>query len=167
MWDKSQWESKSQPSILWSDGSCIFCALEYYTGWIYKALIIGYGRFLSCMGAVWHPQCSRCHAYGEPISEHEFSMSGNDPHHKSCYKEIYHPKCDVCNHFIPTNRAGLIEYRAHPFWGQRYCPSHEHDNTPWCCRCERMEAMNVQNIKLDDGRKLCLQCLDSTWNAST
>ena len=25
-----------------------------------------------------------------------------------------------------------------------------------------MEARNVQFIKLDDGRKLCLQCLDST-----
>lgn len=122
---------------------------------------IGYGRFLSCMGAVWHPQCFRCHSCGEPISEHEFSMSGNEPYHKSCYKELYHPKCDVCNNFIPTNRAGLIEYRAHPFWGQRYCPSHEHDNTPRCCSCERMEPRNVQYISLDDGRKLCLECLDS------
>lgn len=41
---------------------------------------------------------------------------------------------------IPTNPAGLIEYRAHPFWIQKYCPSHEHDNTPRCCSCERMEV---------------------------
>jgi len=41
---------------------------------------------------------------------------------------------------IPTNPAGLIEYRAHPFWNQHYCPSHEHDNTARCCSCERMEV---------------------------
>lgn len=41
---------------------------------------------------------------------------------------------------IPTNREGLIEYRAHPFWHQKYCPSHEHDGTPRCCSCERMEV---------------------------
>ncbi|PSR93148.1 Protein DA1-related like [Actinidia chinensis var. chinensis] len=40
---------------------------------------------------------------------------------------------------IPTNGAGLIEYRCHPFWSQKYCPSHEHDNTARCCSCERLE----------------------------
>lgn len=123
---------------------------------------IGYGRFLSCMGTLWHPDCFCCFACKLPIREHEFSMSGNDPYHKACYKELHHPKCDVCHQFIPTNRAGLIEYRAHPFWGQRYCPSHEHDDTPRCCSCERMEPRDVQYISLDDGRKLCLECLDSS-----
>ncbi|RWW07317.1 hypothetical protein BHE74_00014862 [Ensete ventricosum] len=41
---------------------------------------------------------------------------------------------------IPTNMNGLIEYRAHPFWLQKYCPSHEKDGTPRCCSCERMEV---------------------------
>lgn len=41
---------------------------------------------------------------------------------------------------IPSNHGGLIEYRAHPFWVQKYCPSHEHDGTPRCCSCERMEV---------------------------
>lgn len=41
---------------------------------------------------------------------------------------------------IPTNPAGLIEYRAHPYWMQKYCPSHERDGTPRCCSCERMEV---------------------------
>ncbi|KAK9164065.1 hypothetical protein Syun_004967 [Stephania yunnanensis] len=122
---------------------------------------IGHGRFLSCMGAVWHPECFRCHACNLPISDYEFSMSGNYPYHKSCYKERYHPKCDVCKHFIPTNAAGLIEYRAHPFWNQKYCPSHEHDGTPRCCSCERMEPRDTQYIFLGDGRRLCLECLDS------
>ncbi|XP_027330077.1 protein DA1 isoform X2 [Abrus precatorius] len=122
---------------------------------------IGYGRYLNCLNAFWHPECFRCRACNLPISDYEFSTSGNYPYHKSCYKESYHPKCDVCKHFIPTNPAGLIEYRAHPFWIQKYCPSHEHDNTPRCCSCERMEAQETGYIALKDGRKLCLECLDS------
>ncbi|PIN21517.1 Adaptor protein Enigma [Handroanthus impetiginosus] len=122
---------------------------------------IGQGRYLSCMGAVWHPECFRCNACDQPISDFEFSVSDNRPYHKSCYKDSHHPKCDVCKNFIPTNRAGLIEYRAHPFWHQKYCPSHENDGTPRCCSCERMEPVDARFLVLDDGRKLCLECLDS------
>uniref|UniRef100_A0A0D9Y137 LIM zinc-binding domain-containing protein n=2 Tax=Leersia perrieri TaxID=77586 RepID=A0A0D9Y137_9ORYZ len=123
---------------------------------------IGHGRFLSCMDSVWHPQCFRCFACNKPISEYEFAMHEDQPYHKSCYKDFFHPKCDVCKNFIPTNRNGLIEYRAHPFWMQKYCPSHEDDGTPRCCSCERMEPMDVKYITLDDGRKLCLECLNSS-----
>ncbi|WOL06953.1 hypothetical protein Cni_G15688 [Canna indica] len=122
---------------------------------------IGYGHYLSCMETFWHPQCFRCRACGHLIRETEFSLSGIDPYHKTCYKELHHPKCDVCHEFIPTNRAGLIEYRAHPFWGQKYCPSHEHDRTPRCCSCERMESRSTRYISLGEGRSLCLECLDS------
>ncbi|KAJ0247794.1 Protein DA1 [Hirschfeldia incana] len=122
---------------------------------------IGHGRYLNCLNALWHPQCFRCYGCSHPISEYEFSTSGNYPFHKACYREQYHPKCDVCSHFIPTNHAGLIEYRAHPFWIQKYCPSHEYDATPRCCSCERMEPRNAAYVELNDGRKLCLECLDS------
>nr|XP_018686648.1 PREDICTED: protein DA1-related 1-like [Musa acuminata subsp. malaccensis]XP_018686649.1 PREDICTED: protein DA1-related 1-like [Musa acuminata subsp. malaccensis]XP_018686650.1 PREDICTED: protein DA1-related 1-like [Musa acuminata subsp. malaccensis]XP_018686651.1 PREDICTED: protein DA1-related 1-like [Musa acuminata subsp. malaccensis]XP_018686652.1 PREDICTED: protein DA1-related 1-like [Musa acuminata subsp. malaccensis] len=122
---------------------------------------IGHGRFLSCMDAYWHPECFRCHACSQPISDYEFSMSGKYPYHKSCYKELYHPKCDVCKQFIPTNMNGFIEYRALPFWLQKYCPSHEMDGTPRCCSCERMEPRDAKYVTLDDGRMLCLECLDS------
>lgn len=122
---------------------------------------IGHGRYLSCMGAVWHPECFRCHSCNLPITDVEFSMSGNRPYHKYCYKEQHHPKCDVCQNFIPTNSTGLIEYRAHPFWNQKYCPSHERDGTRRCCSCERMEPIDTKYLSLDDGRKLCLECLDS------
>ncbi|KAJ4715024.1 Protein DA1-related 1 [Melia azedarach] len=122
---------------------------------------IGHGRYLSCMGGVWHPECFRCNACNQPITDIEFSMSGNRPYHKYCYKEQHHPKCDVCHNFIPTNSVGLIEYRAHPFWMQKYCPSHERDGTPRCCSCERMEPRDTKYLSLDDGRKLCLECLDS------
>ncbi|XP_073306215.1 protein DA1-like [Primulina huaijiensis] len=123
---------------------------------------IGHGRFLSCMGAVWHPECFRCYGCKQPISDYEFSVSGSYPYHKACYRESYHPKCDVCQHFIRTNATGLIEYRAHPFWSQKYCPSHEHDGTPRCCSCERMESWDSRCAVLNDGRKLCLECMDSS-----
>ena len=32
---------------------------------------IGYGRFLSCMGTLWHPDCFCCFACKLPIREHE------------------------------------------------------------------------------------------------
>ncbi|XP_022138892.1 protein DA1-related 2 isoform X2 [Momordica charantia] len=122
---------------------------------------IGYGNYLGCMGTYFHPSCFRCRSCGYPITEHEFSLSGKDPYHKSCFKELTHPKCEVCHQFIPTNRAGLIEYRCHPFWSQKYCPSHEHDNTARCCSCERLESWNARYISLGDGRSLCLECMES------
>ncbi|KAK3028621.1 hypothetical protein RJ639_039964 [Escallonia herrerae] len=122
---------------------------------------IGFGNYLGCMGTFFHPQCFCCRACGFSITEREFSLSGKDAYHKSCFKELTHPKCEVCHQFIPTNGAGLIEYRCHPFWSQKYCPSHEHDNTARCCSCERLESWNARYISLEDGRSLCLECMES------
>ncbi|KMT18412.1 hypothetical protein BVRB_2g025600 isoform A [Beta vulgaris subsp. vulgaris] len=122
---------------------------------------IGYGNYLGCMGTYFHPECFRCRSCSHPITEHEFSLSGRDPYHKTCFKELTHPKCEVCHHFIPTNAAGLIEYRCHPFWSQKYCPSHEHDQTARCCSCERLESWNTRYIALGDGRSICLECMES------
>ncbi|KAG6670171.1 hypothetical protein I3843_01G283900 [Carya illinoinensis] len=122
---------------------------------------IGYGNYLGCMGTFFHPECFCCRACNYPITEHEFSLSGREPYHKSCFKELTHPKCEVCHQFIPTNAAGLIEYRCHPFWSQKYCPSHEHDNTARCCSCERLESWNTRYYSLEDGRRLCLECMES------
>jgi hypothetical protein len=46
---------------------------------------------------------------------------------------------------IPTNGAGLIEYRSHPFWNQKYCPKHEKDGTPRCCSCDRIQVSIYSN----------------------
>ncbi|XP_019151542.1 PREDICTED: protein DA1-related 2-like isoform X2 [Ipomoea nil] len=122
---------------------------------------IGYGNYLGCMGTFFHPECFCCYACGYPITEHEFSLSGNKTYHKLCFKELTHPKCEVCHQFIPTNGAGLIEYRCHPFWSQKYCPSHERDVTARCCSCERLESWDAKYISLGDGRSLCLECMES------
>ncbi|XP_010505675.1 PREDICTED: protein DA1-related 2-like isoform X2 [Camelina sativa] len=122
---------------------------------------IGMGNYLGCMGTFFHPECFCCHSCGYAITEHEFSLSGTKPYHKLCFKELTHPKCEVCHHFIPTNDAGLIEYRCHPFWNQKYCPAHEYDKTARCCSCERLESWDVRYYTLDDGRSLCLECMET------
>ncbi|KAL1308108.1 hypothetical protein HN51_050040 [Arachis hypogaea] len=120
-----------------------------------------YGNCLGCLDTYFHPDCFRCHACQYPITEREFSLSGKHPYHKSCFKELTHPKCEVCFQFIPINAAGLIEYRCHPFWSQKYCPSHEYDYTSRCCSCERLEPRNVKYYRLEDGRSLCMECMES------
>lgn len=120
-----------------------------------------HGTHLSCLGALWHPDCFKCHACNLPIGANEFSLSGNHAYHKSCYKENHHPRCDVCKNFFRTNAAGFVEYKVIPFWVQKYCLFHERDGTPRCCSCERMEPKETRYVALGDGRKLCLECLDS------
>ncbi|KAE9591276.1 hypothetical protein Lal_00038585 [Lupinus albus] len=120
-----------------------------------------FGNCLGCMNTYFHPNCFRCHSCGHPIIEREFSLSGKNPYHKSCFQELTHPKCEVCHHFIPINPSGLIEYRCHPYWFQKYCPCHEYDTTARCCSCERLESRNEKYFRLEDGRILCLECMES------
>ncbi|KAL9248938.1 DA1-like protein [Drosera capensis] len=103
---------------------------------------IGYGRFLSCMGAIWHPECFRCHACNLPISgyEEDTHITGHATRNTIIRNVAF---------VIPTNPAGLIQYRAHPFWDQKYCPQHEHDGTPRCCSCERMEPRGMGYVSLE------------------
>ncbi|KAK9168305.1 hypothetical protein Syun_000445 [Stephania yunnanensis] len=139
---------------------------QFYPGQHYRSCagckqLISYGNYLSCMGTFWHPNCFCCYKCHLPITENEFSLSGKNPYHNTCFKELHHPKCEVCDQFIPMNGAGLIEYRSHPFWCQRYCPSHEHDGTARCCSCERLESKNARYVSLGDRRSLCLECYES------
>ncbi|KAG6674860.1 hypothetical protein I3842_15G068300 [Carya illinoinensis] len=62
---------------------------------------------------------------------------------------------------ITTQNVTFASSLAHPFWVQKYCPFHEHDGTPRCCSCERMESRETRYAALKDGRKLCLECLES------
>jgi hypothetical protein len=88
----------------------------------------------------------------------QFSVQGDVAYHRECYKELFNPKCEVCHDFIPTNAAGMIEYRSHPFWNQKYCPKHEQDGTARCASCDRLQATDVQYARLEDGRTLCPDC---------
>ncbi|KAI3958220.1 hypothetical protein MKW92_030146 [Papaver armeniacum] len=100
-------------------------------------------------------KCYCCQIAIDIILQYEGDRSRAD------MKELHHPKCEVCHQFIPTNGAGLIVYRCHPYWKQKYCPSHEHDGTARCCSCERLESWNRRHTSLGDGRSLCLECMES------
>jgi hypothetical protein len=93
----------------------------------------------SCYKELFHPKCDVCKQFVSLLKALAFLLR---------LRFLF--LCDTCydepvlgNHTlfqIPTNSTGLIEYRAHPFWLQKYCPSHEMDSTPRCCSCERVEV---------------------------
>lgn len=122
---------------------------------------LGYGKHLTTLGREWHPSCFCCGSCNRAIVDREFSVQGNVPYHRDCYKKSFHPKCQICHNFIPPNAEGLIEYRSHPFWDQKYCPSHERDGRRRCCSCDRIETVDEQYISLGDGRKVCSECLET------
>lgn len=53
------------------------------------------------------------------------------------------------------------EWREHPFWRLRQCPSHYADGTVSCCSCGRLQPQSEEWVGLQDGRHLCLACLDT------
>ncbi|XP_024366114.1 protein DA1-related 1 isoform X1 [Physcomitrium patens] len=122
---------------------------------------LGFGRFLTCLNQNWHPACFCCRYCLQGIVDKEFSVHGNDPYHRDCYKKLFHPKCEICYNHIPLNPKGQIEYRSHPFWNQRYCPSHELDGSQCCCSCDRIQPVDQRYRRLPDGRKVCSECMDS------
>eukprot|EP00850_Spirogloea_muscicola_P022154 SM000279S10400 [mRNA] locus=s279:93578:98226:- [translate_table: standard] len=136
---------------------------------------LGLGRYVAGMGATFHPACFACAKCGRAITEREFKVMGTEPYHPSCHQELFHPRCHVCHDYVSSSkvkakyledpsippRNGVIEYRASPFWGERYCPGHESDGTPRCAGCSRLEARGAEYVALEDGRRLCLACCDS------
>lgn len=56
---------------------------------------------------------------------------------------------------------GRTEWREHPFWRIKQCPRHYSDGTTQCCSCSRLQPQLEEWVSLQDGRHLCLQCLDT------
>ncbi|KAG7551041.1 Zinc finger LIM-type [Arabidopsis thaliana x Arabidopsis arenosa] len=117
------------------------------------------GISVNAYGFVWHPQCFCCLRCREPIAMNE-NLNLRGMYHKTCYKELLRPNCYVCEKKIPRTAEGL-KYHMHPFWMEKYCPSHDGDGTPKCCSCERLEHCGTQYVMLADGRWLCRECMES------
>ncbi|CAI5505642.1 unnamed protein product [Closterium sp. Naga37s-1] len=93
---------------------------------------------------------------------HQFNIKDGKPYHAACHRQLFHPKCTVCQDFIRPNPAGMINFRSHPFWGDKWCPAHMTDSTPSCTSCSRLQSRGSPPfIDLPDGRHLCLDCVDS------
>ncbi|CAI5526946.1 unnamed protein product [Closterium sp. Naga37s-1] len=123
---------------------------------------LGFSPALSSMGGLWHPHCFTCHACKQTISEKQFNIKDGKPYHAACHRQLFHPKCAVCQDFIRPNPEGMINFRSHPFWGDKWCPGHMTDSTPSCTSCCRLQSRGSPPfIDLPDGRHLCLDCVDS------
>ncbi|KAF8117241.1 hypothetical protein N665_0012s0242 [Sinapis alba] len=112
------------------------------------------GLFIFALGAIWHCHCLCCLHCHKPIAMDERKF------HRLCYKEHRRPNCYVCRKKIPSTNEG-IKYHKHPFWEDKYCPSHDDDGTAKCCSCERLQACGTEYVMLADNRRLCLECKES------
>jgi hypothetical protein len=95
----------------------------------------------------------------------QFSVREGLPYHPQCHRERFHPKCDVCGDFVPEQPNRRIVWSEVPFWRQRYCPHHEEEgggsHAARCAACTRRRPLSEAWAELEDGRQLCLQCLDT------
>ncbi|VVB18320.1 unnamed protein product [Arabis nemorensis] len=154
MEDKGQTKNHSKDHVLEEDANpspsiCNGCKSE-----------IGDGISLNAFDAVWHPQCFCCLHCHKPIAIQEVSKKGK--FHRLCHKENRHPNCSVCHKKIPVTEEG-IKFSEHPFWLEKYCPSHDTDGIAKCCSCERLEQpIGTNYVMLSDDRWLCLDCMGSS-----
>ncbi|KAL4452310.1 hypothetical protein ABPG75_007972 [Micractinium tetrahymenae] len=121
------------------------------------------GAFVSALGRNWHPGCFVCGGCRRPIgttSGVPFVERDGLPWHLECFRERYIPRCAVCHQFIPEQGNRRIVWNEVPFWKQRYCPEHE-GVAPRCAGCDRLRPAGEDWAELEDGRQLCLQCLDT------
>eukprot|EP00201_Polytomella_parva_P023322 CAMPEP_0175047472 /NCGR_PEP_ID=MMETSP0052_2-20121109/5614_1 /TAXON_ID=51329 ORGANISM="Polytomella parva, Strain SAG 63-3" /NCGR_SAMPLE_ID=MMETSP0052_2 /ASSEMBLY_ACC=CAM_ASM_000194 /LENGTH=624 /DNA_ID=CAMNT_0016311351 /DNA_START=52 /DNA_END=1922 /DNA_ORIENTATION=- len=126
--------------------------------------------YIVALNSNWHAECFCCGFCGEPIAVESstFAIGKEDgkPYHVDCYKHKTHPTCDVCGQFIPEKAGGRIEFKENPFWKEKYCPFHDEGNTPCCCACQRLQKHGHEWVPLNDGRYLCLECLDTTIHST-
>ncbi|CAH8354220.1 unnamed protein product [Eruca vesicaria subsp. sativa] len=126
--------------------SCGGCHFEIDLG--------GGGSVVDVLGVPWHRECFSCGACHIPfaideVQNHVSNLRGK--FHKACYDRY----CYVCKDKMK------MSCNFHHFWEGKYCPSHETDGTSKCFSCERLEPRETNFVMLDDGRWLCLECLDS------
>jgi len=88
------------------------------------------GRYLTVLGATWHPEHFLCAACGLPITETRFQLHEQAPYHLACYEREIAPHCVYCGR--PLIGEYLIDQ-----WGQKYCKEHE-GQYPHCSFCGRL-----------------------------
>ncbi|GAB4818982.1 hypothetical protein N2152v2_006028 [Parachlorella kessleri] len=126
----------------------------------------GGGRYVTALGRSWHPSCFCCAACRQPLatgSGVQFSIGSQDglPYHAQCHKQRFHPRCRVCGGFVPTQGNNQVVWSETPFWKDKFCPRHNEDGTKRCTGCTRPQPHGEQWVDLDDGRAVCLECLDT------
>lgn len=88
------------------------------------------GRYVSALGADWHPGHFRCAGCGRPIGEEPLYERDGRPYDERCYAERCLPRCAVGGEPL---RAGWLENA----WGERFCAAHG-AGCPRCRFCGRL-----------------------------
>lgn len=89
-----------------------------------------WGRYITALNAVWHPEhflCAACHL---PIDGSSFSVHEGQPYHSACFVERVLPRCVYCN--APLSGTFLVDA-----WGNKFCARHEQEY-PTCEFCSRL-----------------------------
>lgn len=88
------------------------------------------GRYLSALGANWHPEHFLCASCGLPILDGQFQQQQQVPYHLACYARDVAARCVYCGR--PLVGEYLVDH-----WGQKFCKEHE-GQYPHCSFCGRL-----------------------------
>ncbi|GAC1628585.1 MAG: hypothetical protein NVS4B7_17640 [Ktedonobacteraceae bacterium] len=120
------------------------------------------GRYITALGASWHPEHFVCAACRQPISETSFNIHEGAAYHAKCYLnrvasrcaycgkpltgqyyehqgKQYHPECyreHIVSRCAYCGKPLLDQYLV-DYWGTHYCKEHE-SNYPHCAYCGRL-----------------------------
>lgn len=141
--------------------ACAGCGgpLQPFPGFL--GSLMGGTEYIAALNRRWHPRCYVCKGCRQPLRGGCVTPNGKDPYHRHCHRQLHHPRCTVCSEFLPDQPGGRIVFHVAPFWLDKSCPAHATDGTRRCTACNRLQPRNQWWPELDDGRALCLQCLDT------
>jgi hypothetical protein len=141
------------------------------------------GRYISALGATWHPEHFLCAGCGQPIADAQFQVAQGTPYHQACYLVSQAPRCAYCGqpiagsytqsdgkpyhtecfreHIVPhcvyCQKPLLGKYLVDA-WGNKYCPEHQ-DEYPHCSFCGRLIPPEQQTVGWNVyGSERCFVC---------
>lgn len=121
-----------------------------------------WGRYVTALGATWHPEHFVCAGCGRPFSGAEYMVHEGRPYHTECYRDLVAPRCAACGKPLVgqylvhegrsyhadcyrdtvalrcayCNKPLLSEYLV-DHWGTKYCREHQGE-LPKCAFCGRL-----------------------------
>lgn len=121
-----------------------------------------WGRYITALGATWHPEHFLCAGCGRPLMDEKFQVVRGQPYHQACYLASQAPRCAYCGQpiagaYTESNGQAYHDecFREHVLprcaycqkpllgkylldaWGNKYCPHHQQEY-PRCSFCGRL-----------------------------
>ena len=141
------------------------------------------GKYITALGAAWHPEHFVCAGCGRVIAEPSFHVYDGRPYHDTCYVDRFAPRCAYCNkplvgqyvihddksyhqncyqdHVAPKCAycgKPLIGTYAIDSWGTKFHKEHERQ-FPHCAYCGRLVPPAEQERRVGkDANTRCPIC---------